>query len=165
MLSDSIRMTEKKYKTTAKTLAETVPKGEQNEALSQHKSQKSLRLTQLEDEYQEKLTLMKEGTMTATTKNHMLDLREMEEKNTIESSALKNYQAARETKQNARLKKKQKVATKQEEKDKAEIVALKEKMATNAEAQRKRLTLLQEKQSQELMELQQTLCAKRAADA
>ena len=165
MFSDSIRVTEKKYKTTVKTLAETVPKEEQDEALNQHKSQKSLRLTQLEDEYQEKLTLMKEGTMTATTRNHMLDLQEMEEKNTIESSALKSYQAARETKQNARLKKKQKIATKQEDKDKAEIAALKDKMAANAEAQRKRLTLLQERQSQELMELQQALSAKRAANA
>eukprot|EP00041_Stephanoeca_diplocostata_P010596 m.168789 g.168789 ORF g.168789 m.168789 type:complete len:194 (-) comp18221_c0_seq4:587-1168(-) len=155
--TDSIRMTEKKFKALSKNVLGALPRDQQKKSLKKHTNDKSIRLSQLEAEYQEKLASMMEEATTATAERHRQDFEALKRDHDDNQRQLQKYQDTRKHKADDQLQKieaEYHVLCEAEDADCVKFVAT---MNTDNELQRERTNDLQKQQSEQLMEMQRRL--------
>lgn len=101
--TDSIRMTEKKFKVLTKNVMGTLPRDQQKNSLKKHTNDKSIRLSQLEADYQERLASMMEEATTATASRHRQEFEALKRDHTDDQIQLQAYQDTRKKNTEAQL--------------------------------------------------------------
>lgn len=96
LFNDSIKMTEKEYRRSAKSVVSSVPKHEVESALKLHERNKSERMNKLSEQFKGQLADMVEGAATQTAKEHAEDFQRLEEEMASNDAQLNAYQEARQ---------------------------------------------------------------------